>query len=124
MSFSMVVDSPPGMTRASIRSRSTVVRTSMGWVPQACSARQCSATSPWSARTPGRTGFRPTQLPPPRGQPLIHGNLPKIQAAHRLAEAARHLGEHLGVLEVGGGLDDGPRPGGRVPALEDARADE
>ena len=39
-------------------------------------------------------------------------------------EAPAHLGQDVGVAEVGGGLDDGLGPGGGVVALEDARADE
>src|SRR2546422_5364402 len=113
MSFRMVVDSPPGMTRASMCSRSAAVRTSGASAPQASRARRCSATSPCSARTPGRT--RPATtflassyplLPPAGGQPLLHRDLPEIHAAHGLAEAPRNLGHHLGVLEVGGGLND------------------
>src|SRR5258708_183546 len=117
MSFSIVVDSPPGITRASMRSRSPAVRTSTGSVPQACRARTCSATSPCSASTPGRTGPPVTALPPPGGESLLHGDLPKIESPHRLAEAPGHLGQHLGILEVGGRLHDGPCPLRRVLAL-------
>src|SRR5947208_14501270 len=130
MSFRMVVDSPPGMISASTCSRSAAVRTSGASAPQASRARRCSAKSPCSARTPGRT--RPPSklrtpsplLPPAGGQPLLRGDLPEIHAAHGLAEAPRHLGQHLGIPEVGGGLNDRPCPLRRLLALEDARPDD
>src|SRR5581483_9746859 len=51
-SLPIVVDSPPGITSTSTRSRSSGVRTSTGDAPSSASTAACSRTSPWSARTP------------------------------------------------------------------------
>ncbi len=48
----MVVDSPPGMTSASMPSRSAAVRTSRAVAPRRSSTRACASKSPWIARTP------------------------------------------------------------------------
>ena len=48
----MVVDSPPGITRAEIFSISLFVLTAIALTPQSLSDWMCSRTSPWSASTP------------------------------------------------------------------------
>ena len=48
----MVVDSPPGMTRASTASSSAGRRTVVPRAPACSRADRCSRTSPWTARTP------------------------------------------------------------------------
>src|SRR5215475_6894263 len=58
-SFHIVVDSPPGMTSASMSSSSSARRTVTGLAPKADSARACSATSPCKPSTP-MTGPDPT----------------------------------------------------------------
>ena len=47
-----------------------------------------------------------------------------VDADHRLAEAPRHLGQHIGVVVEGGGLDDRRGALRRIAGLEDSRADE
>src|SRR5262249_44062533 len=58
LSFHMVVDSPPGITRPSTAASSSGRRTRSGAAPVSASARRCSTTSPCSARTP-MTGADP-----------------------------------------------------------------
>ena len=50
--FAIVVDSPPGITRAEISSISLLVFTAHASTPQSLSDWICSRTSPWSASTP------------------------------------------------------------------------
>ncbi|CAB4810373.1 unannotated protein [freshwater metagenome] len=51
-SLAIVVDSPPGITIASILKISLSVLTGTAITPQSLSDWMCSRTSPWSARTP------------------------------------------------------------------------
>src|SRR3954463_11740174 len=123
-SIDIVVDSPPGMTRASTRARSAGVRTSLARAPSSVRATAWSPKAPWSARTP-TVGFtwRPrVHSPAPFRQ--LHRDLVHADAGHGLAQTAAHLGQDVGVTEVGGGLDDGLGPRGGVGRLEDARPDE
>jgi len=48
----MVVDSPPGSTRASTADSSPVVRTSVAAAPRSFSAWTWRTNAPWRARTP------------------------------------------------------------------------
>src|SRR5919204_2919880 len=68
------------------------------------------------------TGASATGLPAADGQPLGLGD--GGDADHRLAQAARHLGDDLRVLEEGGRLHDRLGAAGGVTGLEDAGADE
>src|SRR3712207_6041036 len=116
----MVVDSPPGTTSPSTPASSSGRFTGTDVAPADSSARRCSLTSPCNARTPIFTAL----LPAPAGQPLALREVRDVYADHRLAEAARHLCDDLGLLEVRGGVDDGLRAGSRVAGLEDAGPDE
>ena len=51
-SLSIVVDSPPGITRPSTAATSSGRRTVVARAPLAARAARCSRTSPWTARTP------------------------------------------------------------------------
>ena len=53
----IVVDSPPGITRASMLSSSLTLRTSMASTWQLARASMCSRKSPCNARTPTRKFF-------------------------------------------------------------------
>src|SRR4028119_1444432 len=118
----MVVDSPPGtMTPARPFSSSTVL-TSTGSTPSRRRISACSWKSPWSARMP--TLGLSSPLPATRREPLLFLEVPHLPADHRLAEAPARLGHGLRVLEVRRRLHNGPRPGGRVAALEDAAPDK
>src|SRR3954452_8264779 len=98
----MVVDSPPGMTSPASPESSSARRTSIASSPTSASAETCSRNAPWRASTP--------TLPATRlQQPGLAEGL-DLDADHRLAEPGRHLGQHLRVVEVGRGLDDGGRP--------------
>ena len=85
------------------------------------------ATSGPSGPTPASRGGRdpPAAGPPVRrvrspaalGQPVRLRDLVDVDAHHGLAEAARDLGDDVGVVEEGGGLDDrlgALRPGCRT----------
>ena len=85
--------------------------------PASASARACSRKSPCSASTPAF--IRGTWLR--RYQPRVCSRSSPSSAismpGHRLAEAVRDLREHVGVVEVRGGLDDRARawrPGPRT----------
>src|SRR5947209_13759958 len=119
ISFDIVVDSPPGMTRPRTPSRSLGWRTSTGSSPTSRSAWACSRNAPWSASTPTRE-----PLPATRLQQAILAERRHLDADHRLTEAGRHLGQDDRVVVVRDRLDDRGRALGRVTALEDAGADE
>src|SRR6266567_6410620 len=138
-SFEMVVDSPPGMASTSTVERSSAVRTSTGIAPHSANIAACSRKSPCRARTPAfipraMIAAAPKAAPgqPGRGPPLPAAGLEErllrhaghVEAAHGLAQASRDLRQDVGVLVVGGGLDDGPGPRGRVLGLEDPAAHE
>src|SRR5215212_5919572 len=129
--FPMVVDSPPGTMIPATPSRSSTALTSTGSTPRPRRISACSLKSPCSARTPIR--FRPfsprsapfvSPLPATGREPLSFREIPHLPADHRHPEAPARLGHGPGVLVVGGRLHDGPCTNGRVPALEDAAADE
>ncbi len=61
---------------------------------------------------------------PALGQAMGLRDVLHVDADHRLAQPARHLGQHIGIVVEGGGLHDRRRAGGRVTGLEDARTDE
>src|SRR5262245_57869223 len=125
ISLRSVVLSPPGITRPARPWSSPGFRTSAVATPRRASARAWAAKSPWRARTPmGRPFSALTSLPPAGLEELLLRDLRGLEADHRLAQVLRHLGQHVGVLVVRGGLDDGPGSDRRVGRLEDARADE
>src|SRR5215210_4711512 len=117
----MVVDSPPGTITPARPSRSPAALTSTGSTPSPRRISACSRTSPWSASMPT---FGLSPLPATRREPLLLFQVPHLPADHSLAEPPARLRHGLRVLEVRRRLHDGPRPQGRVPALEDAAADE
>src|SRR5215207_3558391 len=117
----IVVDSPPGITSPSSPSRSRGTRTSRGSAPSSRSSRPWASKSPCSARTP-TCGVKPS--PAPVGEELLLLELARLQRRHRRAEALGRAGDPLGVVEVGGRLDDRGGAGGGVLGLEDARAHE
>src|SRR5918993_100613 len=129
--FPIVVDSPPGTMTPDRPSRSSTALTSTGSTPRPRRISACSLKSPCSARTPIR--FRPSSsgkapfispLPATGREPLSFRKIPHLSTDHRLSEAPARLGYGPGVLVVGGCLHDGPCANSRVPALEDAAADE
>src|SRR5918995_6077336 len=129
--FPIVVDSPPGTMIPASPSRSSTARTSTGSTPSPRRISACSLKSPCSARTPiffGPSSSRAapfvSPLPATGREPLPFCQVAHLPADHRHAEAPARLGHGLRVLEVGRRLYDGPRPEGRVPALEDAATDE
>jgi hypothetical protein len=129
---------------------SRTVRTSRPHGAAPRRARRCSSTSPCSARTPTRAAGRVASSgdpdPPwrrgvsddvsdranaararrhqPRSAYFCHRRAVHLDADHRLAEAPRHLGDDLRVLEVRRRLDDRASTTLGVAGLEDARADE
>src|SRR5215211_686621 len=118
--FPIVVDSPPGTMIPASPSRSSTARTSTGSTPSPRKISACSLKSPCSASTP--IFFEPfvSPLPATGREPLRFGKVSHLPADHRHAETPACLGHSLRVLEVGRRLHDGPRPEGRIPALEDA----
>src|SRR5918995_1781056 len=129
--FPIVVDSPPGTMIPTRPSRSSTDRTSTGSTPRPRRISACSLKSPWSASTPTRFGPSPSRtapfvspLPATGREPLSFREVPHLPADHRLAETPAGLRDGLRVLEVGRRGHDGPRPHGRVPAFEDAAADD
>src|ERR671930_606508 len=119
-SLPIVVDSPPGITKASTCSRSSGVRTSTGDAPRSARTRPCSRKSPCRARTPTFT----RRSPPAGLEQTLLAELLDVDPLHRLAETVRDLGEHVGVVEVRGGLDDRAGSCGGVLGLEDPRSYE
>src|SRR5215210_1300989 len=129
--FPIVVDSPPGTMIPASPSRSSTARTSTGSTPSPRRISACSLKSPCSASTPiffgpssSRTAPLVSTLPATGREPLSFCQVAHLTADHRHAETPARLGHGLRVLEVGRRLHDGPRPEGRVPALENATADE
>lgn len=59
-------------------------------------------------------------LPTALGKPHRGGDFVDVEADHSFAQALRDFGEHLGVVVVGGGFNDGLGALGRVTRLEDA----
>src|SRR5690349_22052184 len=116
ISFDIVEDSPPGMTRPSSPSRSRGSRTSTASTPTSRSAATCSRNAPWRARTP--------TLPATRLQQTLLAELRDLGAVHGVAEPERDLGDDAGIGELGRRPHDRRRHRGGVGALEDARADE
>src|SRR5712691_5228975 len=95
----IVVLSPPGSTRPSSPSRSSRVRTNRVRAPDASSARTCSANAPCIARTPIK-GPRRELLPASGSEQLFLRDGGNFEAAHRLSQAGRNLGKHVGLVEV------------------------
>src|SRR5918994_2289188 len=127
----IVVDSPPGTMIPARPSMSSTALTSTGLTPRPRRISACSLKSPCRARTPIR--FRPSSprsapfvspLPATGREPLSFRKIAHLPANHRLSEASARLGNGIRVLVMGGRLHDGPRANCRVPALEDAAADE
>src|SRR5260221_3287717 len=120
--LTIVVLSPPGITRPSRPSRSAGTRTAFTSAPSSRSIARCASKPPWIARTPTRSpGFSGTAV---LQQRVGRGQLRDLQTGHRLAEANRRRRHSLGVVEVRGRLDDRPGAALWIGALEDPRADE
>src|SRR5438876_1882784 len=122
-SFPIVVLSPPGMMSASISSSCSGRRTSTASTPSRSSVARCSAKSPWRPRTPARA-VSVRRSPTAGCKSFLCRDRLKREAAHRLAESARYVGDELGVAEVRRRLDDRLRASRRIGRLEDSRADE
>src|SRR5215211_280112 len=133
----IVVLSPPGITSPSSSLSSSGVRTSIGSAPSERSTSACAKKSPWLASTPIRKGgasrgFGGTDplllircLDPALLKQLALGGKPgDVVAPHRLAELHRGRRDALGIVEVGGGFDDGASAALGILRLEDSRADE
>src|SRR5487761_37812 len=58
------------------------------------------------------------RLPAAAGVVLLGRQVIQVDADHGLAQAPRHLGDHVRVVVEGGGLDDRGRALGRVAGLE------
>src|SRR4029077_13978242 len=99
-------------------------RTSTASVPSRWKVSRCSRKSPWRPRTPARA----KRSPAADGKAFARGERVEGDAAHRLAEPARDLGDELRVHEVRRGLDDRLRPAQLIlriiGCLEDPAADE
>src|SRR5271157_1914629 len=164
-SLRKVVDSPPGITRPSISSNCSGLRTSTTSAPSSSRRRRCASKSPCSARTPMfiRTLFavryslfayrqttnptfifdaalggktrrqaasllpitmrrakgewrmangeqrRAASLPSPRLQQIPLRDGADGQALHFAGHLLADLGQHLGIVVVGGGDHDGTR---------------
>src|SRR5256886_14047878 len=112
------------MTGASTSSSCSGRRTSIASAPSRSKVARCSRKSPWSPRTPARAKRSPTA----DGKAFARGERLERDAAHRLAEATRDLGNELRVKEVGRRLDDRLRAPqlilGILGRLEDPAADE
>src|SRR5438876_5467155 len=123
-SLPIVVLSPPGMTSASMSSSCSGRRTSMASVPMRWKVSRCSRKSPCRPRTPARAKRSPTA----DGKAFARGERLEGDAAHRLTEAARDLGDELRVHEVRRRLDDRLRAAKLVLRIlgrfEDAAAHE
>src|SRR5918992_3602411 len=122
--FPMVVDSPPGTMIPASPSRSSTARTSTESTPSPRRIRACPLKSPSSASPPIFFGPFVSPLPATGREPLSFSQVAHLPADHRHAETPARFGHGLRVLEVGRRLHDGPRPEGRVPALEDAAPHE
>src|SRR2546429_685542 len=108
-SLLMVVDSPPGMTSASTSSSSPGRRTGRATTSHSARAYRCSRTSPCRASTP-TTSWLTEWSPAALGQPVGLRDVVDVDADHGLAEPTGDLGDHVGVVVEGGGLDDGGGP--------------
>src|SRR3954469_16399376 len=115
----IVVDSPPGITRPSSPSRSAGVRTMRASDPSRIRTPAWASKSPCRASTPTTTALPAAVL-----DEALFAELRDLEAGHRGAQAARGAGHALGIVVVGGGLDDRGRHALRVLGLEDAGADE
>src|SRR5690349_10712666 len=120
MSLPMVVLSPPGMISPSSPASCSGRRTSTASAPSSRRRWACSRKAPWRARTP----ILMADLPAAASQQLFLGDGADLQTGHGLAQALGHFDQDLGVVEVGGGLDDGLGVRRRVAGLEDAGAHE
>src|SRR5438309_5560599 len=123
-SLPIVVLSPPGMISASISSSCSGRRTSRPSTPSRSSVARCSAKSPWRPRTPARAVRTAALLPAATGKSFSGGDRVQRQAAQRLAETARDLGDELRVAEMRRRLDDRLCAPRRIRGLEDPRANE
>src|SRR5512142_227931 len=110
------------MMSASMSSSCSARRTSIASAPSSRRVRRCSAKSPWRPRTPTRAVL--VRLPAADGKTFGGRDALAREAAHRLAEPARDLGDELRVGVVRRRLDDRLRHAGRSSGLEDARAHE
>src|SRR5687768_5013255 len=111
------------MISASMSSSCSGLRTSTPSAPISRSVSRCSLKSPWRPRTPTRAVLVGA-LPAADGKAFAGGDGLERDAAHRLAETARDLGDELRVLEVGRGLDDRFGESRGVARLVDPGADE
>src|SRR6476469_8280243 len=116
ISFDIVDDSPPGMTRPSSPARSRGSRTSTASTPTSRSAAMCSRNAPCRARTP--------TLPATRLQQALLAQLRDLGAVHGVAEPERALRDDARIGELGRRPHDGRGHRSRIGALEDAGADE
>jgi hypothetical protein len=98
-----VVDSPPGITSASTLASPASVFTAAAIAPEESSARRCSSTSPWRARTPTRGSAN--------AQELLLIELTQIDAVHRLrtGELERRGDDGFGIFVMRGCRDDRTR---------------
>ena len=120
----MVVDSPPGMTRARCRRVRPGVRTRRLAPSARDHGRRVRESHP-----EGREPDSQAHVTSLSGRPVDPASAPRSIVSMSmptigLSEIARDLGDHRGVLVVGGGFDDRLGPSGRVAALEDSGADE
>src|SRR3954451_23100389 len=79
-------------------------------------ATRPAPTERWAPRWSG--------LPAALGQPMGLRDVFDVDPDHRLAQPTAHLGDDVGVVVEGRGLDDRLGPLGWVAGLEDARPDE
>src|SRR5258708_18705018 len=96
----------------------------MAVVPMRWKVSRCSRKSAGRPRTPARARRAPTA----DGKTFARGDRLERDAAHRLPEPARDLGNELGIAEVCRGLDDRLGPAELVRWIlgrfEDAAAHE
>src|SRR4051812_30344304 len=111
----IVVDSPPGMTSPSIPVRSLGVRTRFAVAPSASRIFECASKSPWMARTPTTTGLPAAVL-----EQTVLAERADLDAGHGRPEAPARVGKPLGVVVMGGGLDDRGAGALGILGLEDA----
>src|SRR5215813_2874426 len=85
-SLLIVVDSPPGMTRAWTSSNSLDRRTGGAITSHSASAARCSRTSPCRAKTPTVRSDTDGRLPAALGEPVGLRDVVDVDADHRLAQ--------------------------------------
>ncbi len=100
---------------------SAMGRAKLGVPPRALRVGAAGAQAkPGSGEERTAGAAKPRALPTAFGQPMRLWDLLDVDADHGFAEAARDLGDDVGVIVERGGLDDRRCPLGRVSCLEDA----